>query len=462
VFAIPGLVLLILVDYFKPQEYLPFLAGIPLLYIFTALTVGGFLVDLRLGLSRLTPAPHLVPGLLLVAWALLTNLQNGSAILRREALVILVPFSLYLLIGHVVQTFRALQVVVGVSLVIGLGLAAVGIHQGFAPWGCHRITYVATDRHAVFDGRPCDPLDRLECGRDGVPGADYVCERAGLFGTSSVGGGRVRFRGTIGDPNELALFVCLAIPMAFAFVERRRSAPRILLLVATVAMAGTCAVLTRSRGGQLVFLAVLGVYFAHRFGVRGVVAAAACALPILLLGGRDTEDAAASTEERLDLLYRGVEMFRGSPALGVGLGQFTEHAPLTAHNSFLLTAAELGLPGMALWTAVLYLAFKIPLQALRAGAAGSEPLVAPVGRAWALAILAALTGMTVGMLFLSYAYKEALWAFLGVTGALHQAIRRHAPSFRVRFGLADVAVVLAVDVAMLVGLALYTRLKLGA
>jgi O-antigen ligase len=155
-------------------------------------------------------------------------------------------------------------------------------------------------------------------------------------------------------------------------------------------------------------------------------------------------------------------MFRGSPIFGVGLGQFTEHAPLTAHNSFVLTAAELGLPGMVLWTAVLYVAFKIPLQALRAGAAGSEPLVAPVGRAWALAILAALTGMTVGMLFLSYAYKEALWAFLGITGALYHAIRRHAPAFRVRLGVADLALVVAVDVALLVGLAVYTRLKIGA
>jgi len=148
---------------------------------------------------------------------------------------------------------------------------------------------------------------------------DYACEHVGLLGTQSAGG-RVRFRGTMEDPNELALFVAAVVPLALAFHERRRSALRLGLLAAAVALAGTCALLTQSRTGQLAFLAVLGVYLVSRLRWRGLALGLACAVPILLLGGRDTEEAAASTLSRLEAWEVGLELLRGSPILGVGLG----------------------------------------------------------------------------------------------------------------------------------------------
>src|SRR5581483_6811753 len=51
------------------------------------------------------------------------------------------------------------------------------------------------------------------------PLANYHCERVGPLGTSTQGG-RVRYRGSLADPNELALMTCLALPLAFAFAER--------------------------------------------------------------------------------------------------------------------------------------------------------------------------------------------------------------------------------------------------
>jgi O-antigen ligase len=216
---------------------------------------------------------------------------------------------------------------------------------------------------------------------------------------------------------------------------------------------GLCALFTQSRGGQLVFLTVFGVYFVRRFGVRkGLFVAVALALPILIFGGRSgAED---STMERTEAWWTGLHLFTASPVFGVGNGQFTEHYYLTAHSSFILTAAEMGLPGMLLWTAIVYLALKIPIQALQARAA-------PVGESWALALLASITGLAVGSLFLSFAYKDALWIYVGLTGALFQAMRRHDPTFTVRFGLRDLAILGAVDLGLLVALVGYTGLKLG-
>jgi hypothetical protein len=454
VFALPGLVLLVCVDYFKPQEYVPFLAGIPLLYLFTALALLGFLVDLRLGLSRVAAAPQLVLATLFVGWSLLTNLQYGVREIAEKSFTILVPFTLFCLLAHAVQTFRAVQVMMGAILAIGLALAAIGTHQGFAPWGCHRVGYAGGLTNLTFDGRPCSRDDPGACMVGNVePGRRYVCERVGLLGTQTVGG-RVRFRGAIEDPNELAIAVVTVIAIAFAFFERSRSGRALALLAATFALAGVCAVLTRSRTGQLVFAAVLGTWFLRRFGLRGAALATALALPILLLGGRAGEEATASAMERVDAWYAGLQMLRGSPVLGVGLNQFTEYHHLTAHNSYVLTAAELGLPGMLLWTSVLYVSLKIPFRALVAarGAGGGVP---PVAVSWSVAMLAVLAGLLMGMLFLSYAYKEVLWLYLGLTGALYQAIRRHDPSFDVPFGWRDATLVAAASAAMLVATGAY-------
>ena len=210
---------------------------------------------------------------------------------------------------------------------------------------------------------------------------------------------------------------------------------------------------TQSRGGQLVFLTVLGVYFVKRYGARvGLVAGTVLALPILLLGGRS--GAEASTMERTECWWTGLHLLVASPGFGVGFGQFSEHHPLTAHSSFILAAAELGLPGLLIWSAIVYISIKIPVVALRAQ-------VAPVAKTWALALLASMAGLVVGSMFLSFTYKTVYWIFIGLTAVLYQAIRRHDPGFRVRFDLRDLGILAFVDLTLLVALVGYTGSKLG-
>jgi hypothetical protein len=461
-FAFPGLALLVVACYFKPQEYLPFLAGVPLLHGLVLLALLGFVVDLRLGYSRLQASPQLGATLLFIGWSILSNVPNGMSVTVRQAYQIAIPVSLFLLISHAVQTFRMLQALLAVLLAISLAIAAIGVDQWLSPWGCHRLEFAQGRTRGVPDGRECPDGDVRFCTADAAdPGARYACEHPGLLGTRSIKG-RVRFLGTMEDPNELALAVGAVLPLGFAFFDRRRLLRRGALVVATVALVGLCAIFTQSRGGQIVVLVALAAYFANRFGWRGLVVAGVAAAPVLLLGGRDTGEAADSTMERLECWSQGLQMFSRSPLLGVGLGQFTEHHYLTAHNSVVLVAAEAGAPGLLLLTAVVYLSIKIPVAALRAGtlADGGAPL-APVAGRWSLALAAALAGTVGGMLFLSYAYKEALWIYLGLSGALYQAIRRHAPSFRVRVGWRDFAAVVAIDAALLGAIAAYSRARGG-
>ncbi len=454
-FALPGLLAVILLEYLRPQEFFPALLAMPLLYLATGLALLGFVLDLRLRLSRLQPAPHLLVAFLFFAWCLVTLLARAPDQVLPRAPLVAVPLAIYLLVAHGIQSFRMLQIACALLLAICIALAAFGVDQGLAPWGCHRVVWTKGQKLFVYDGRPCDgPDDRNGCEAEGAePGADYVCERAGPLGTSSVHG-RVRYVGTLQDPNELSLTLGIAMPFAFAFFERRRSLARLLLLVATCGLVGTCALFTGSRGGQLVFLAVLMVYFVNLVGIRrGLPIGLALALPILLLGGRS--GAESSTMQRTECWWVGLHLVAASPGFGVGYGQFLEHHILTAHNSLILAAAELGLPGMLLWTSIVYLAVKIPLQALR------RPELAPVARSWALALLASMAGLVVGSFFLSYAYKDVLWIYVGLTGVLYQAVRRHDPGFSVGFGIRDLGIVALADGALLAALVGYTGLKLG-
>jgi O-antigen ligase len=233
-----------------------------------------------------------------------------------------------------------------------------------------------------------------------------------------------------------------------------------LLVALTLALVAACAIFTSSRTGQLVFLAVLGAYFVQRFGWKGLVFGLTLALPILIFGGRSGEEATSSTTERVDCWAEALSMWRSHPLLGVGLGQFGEYHTLTAHNSYLLTLAELGFPGLFLFSIVLYLSVKIPLAvlsrmervpALQAASATS------IARPWAMALLAAFAGLGVGIFFLSFAYHYVLWIYIGLAGALYSAVRRHDPELEVRFGARDALIVFAIDLAIIVSVFLYTK-----
>jgi hypothetical protein len=465
-FAIPGIIALVVFIYARPQEFFERLRVVPLLYLFFGLAVFGIVLDLRVGNARLRAAPQLPWVMLFFAWSSLTVLIRapGSALAHITALSICV--ALFVLIAHGVQSFRALHVVAATVLAMVLFVCSVGTQQGFAETGCVVVDESVPGDSASGkpDGRAC--LTPRNCyDGDAEPGAEYQCENIGWFGTTSIGRGRVRYRGVLQDPNELALAGGVGLPLAFAFGQvGKRSLRRRALGIVSFALVLLCVVLTASRGGQLVFLAVLAAYFVNRVGAAGLLLAGVLGLPLLLLGGRGGEDASSSTLERLDCWAEAISMWRGHPFLGVGLGQFNEHHYMTAHNSYLLSLAELGFPGMLLFGVLLYLSAKIPFAALTHLRSASTPEMHGGGqliRAWAVALIAAFVGLAVGIFFLSFTYHYVLWIYLGLSGALYSAVRKHDSTFRVRLAGIDLGFIAVANIAIIVSVFFYTRWKLG-
>jgi hypothetical protein len=285
----------------------------------------------------------------------------------------------------------------------------------------------------------------------------FACERPGILGTYSIGG-RVRYLGLLADPNELSLVVSLCVPFAFGFFSRTPSPSRLLLLLTTLLVVGLAVVYSASRGGQLVFLSVLGTYFVRRLGVRGLILCALLGAPILIFGGRDTEEARESSLERIECMYTGVQLFLAYPFVGVGQGRFLDHHYLTAHNSYVLAIAELGFPGFVLWSAVMFISVLVPVRVLKDFA--KDPS-ARSALGWAMASLAGMIGMLVGVFFLSFNYKQVLWIFIGLSGALYSSTKRHAPEWKVPFGWRELGMVIGIDLMLVVLLYVYTRVKMA-
>lgn len=460
-FALPGILGLIFFIYVRPQEILLDLQRLPLFYIFFALALFGFAVDIRLRVNKASPVPALLWTVLLFVWAILTLVIKAPEHALRGSLEFAVSITLFFVIAHSVHTFRALQMVTGLLLGLVVILALVGVHQGQADYGCVLIDPRESGDLSVGtpDGRSCRPLQDIDCYLRGEPepGADYICERIGLFGTTSVAG-RVRYRGVLQDPNELALALSIGVAFSFAFAGLRRGPGGGLLVAVTMVAVMICVYLTQSRGGQLVFLSVLGVYAVWRWRWKAVAAAVMMA-PVALVamgGGSERVDAAASTEERMEAWKTGIDLFMSSPIFGVGQGQFVEHHYLTAHNSYVLALAETGVIGFLLWSAVLYVSVKTLVLAVMRYRGVEE---ARVALAWGLALLASVAGLSIGIFFLSFAWHHLFWIYMGLIGAYYSAIRTHDPDFRIRMGGLDWLAIAGIGMTVFVLLYGYLRLK---
>jgi hypothetical protein len=469
--ALPGILSIVVFIYARPQESFARLRAIPFLYVFFALALFGLALDLRLRNTQLRSTPLLPWIAAFFAWSAFTIMirRPNAALGPISGLAICV--SLYLLIAHGVQGFRALHIVAGAVLSMVILVCFVGVHQGLSPTQCVVVDQSKPTETSAGtpDGRPCDSIRSCYVG-EVEPGAEYACEHVGLMGTTSVGGGRVRYLGVLQDPNELSLAGAVGLPLAFALgASRKRTLTRGAVSVLTFALVALCATLTASRGGQVVFLAVLAAYGFKRFGVRGFVYGVLLAAPLLILAAplltlsaRNSEEASSSTFERLDCWASALSIWRSHPLLGVGLGQFTEYNYMTAHNSYLLALSELGFPGMLLFSIILYLCAKIPFVILRDisrdhGSKGGGLAGATIARTWAVGLMAAFAGLVLGIFFLSFTYHYVLWIYIGLSGALYSAVRAHDTSFRVRFRMADLAAVFAVDLALIGLVYVYTR-----
>jgi len=440
VFALPGIGLLIIFILARPQEFLPELQKVPFLHIGAALAAIGYIVDLRLHRLQAAATNTLPWVLAFLGWAVLSTALNVPEQLPRLGMEMAILFVLYGTISHGIQRFRSFQFVVGVLAATCVFIAFVCFHQGMSSKQCVGGTAVEGGVDGHPDGRICET--HMQClGPEAEPDLLYRCEKVGLFDTYTIDN-RVRYIGELHDPNEVALTISAAgIGLLIGFALRRRRTVSQLAFGGGVILMLATVLFTPSRGGMIPAMPVPALHIRRPLGFKAIIPAAVVAGPVLLLGGRSGADAAASTMNRYEAWAAGLDMFKHSPIYGVGARMFTDHHWLTAHNSYVLTLAELGIVGMFLFVTLIYLAIKTLWVGLRELAKIPGTAAAQV---WGMALMSAMCGIAFQINTLSFAYHSVLWLFLGLVGAWYSAVRSHKPDLEIKIRLGDFLALLGI------------------
>ena len=167
---------------------------------------------------------------------------------------------------------------------------------------------------------------------------------------------RLRGLGEINDPNDFAQFIVCTIPLVFVFWTPKSAIKNFLCVLLPVCALLFGAFLTHSRGAMLAILVMAVVAGRRRIGtISSLLLAAglfAGASALNFTGGRDISANAGS--DRTALWGTGLELLKSHPLFGVGFGNFADYAGLTAHNSVVVCAAELGMFGLYFWALFLF------------------------------------------------------------------------------------------------------------
>lgn len=313
-----GLVAYIGLLYVRPEETVSGLAGTHLVLAAAIITLVG--TYLKMALNRESPARTPMTGLIIgfALWAVAGTLDQGTTSQAAQDLaknVITV-----LLVLNLARTQQQQHTLNSAVIFFTLYLALYSIHLQYAGGG----------------------LVRSEGDQTTIQS-----QATGIFN----------------DPNDLSAAIVAGLGMVLVRVRLERGWLRCLYAAAAGLMFWAI-ILCNSRGG---FLATMiccccVVVWGSKHRRRALLWLPVVVVTLLAFGGGrmtkyDTDDESAN--QRFWAWDAGVTALEQNPVRGLGYGQFPAYnGGLTAHNSFVLCFAELGLPGYLLWIACLYCAFR--------------------------------------------------------------------------------------------------------
>jgi O-antigen ligase len=226
---------------------------------------------------------------------------------------------------------------------------------------------------------------------------------------------RIRGLGMLNDPNIFGQFLLLILPLLFVSRKKTGLGPNYFFAISFALVLVTGIFLTDSRGAQIGLAVVIGLFLMSRYKRAGKVGAVILApLSLVLINAtRSRTVSMAGGLDRLAIWSDGMAFFKSSPLWGIGVGGFAERDDWTAHNSYLLCAAELGIIGFFLWMSIMVVTM-IQLGRVPKLVGDSNPALAR----WAVAVRLSLGGYLFTSYFLSCTYNLLLFLLLGMSGAI--------------------------------------------
>jgi O-antigen ligase len=240
---------------------------------------------------------------------------------------------------------------------------------------------------------------------------------------------RARGWGLMSDPNDFAQFLLVGAGLLGLFWKRGDPISNLIRLGPPAAVLAYAVFLTGSRGAIFGMVAMAFVALAPRIGkLPAGVFAVLFFLMVLGLqfgGGREISVHEGSAQGRLFAWGAGIGQLKAHPLFGSGFMQFTEYNELTAHNSFVLCFAELGLFGYFFWLALIVITvsgleklIRLPIKN-EADAQFSRTV---------MGMRAAFYAFLVTAWFLSRTYTVTFYILLGAAGSLIQMRQQVYPA----------------------------------
>lgn len=250
------------------------------------------------------------------------------------------------------------------------------------------------------------------------------------------------------DANDLGVLLVATIPLAIYFLRPGVSIVKRIFALASLALYIELIIKSGSRGGFIALICIaVYIIFAFRaipLHVRlGSVAAAALIMTVFgsaaywqmmqTLTKPNDDYNMTSPVGRKAIWKRGVGYMLTHPLIGTGANTFEQAEGSlsaisrqyaqqniglkwsTAHNSFVLVGAELGVTGLMLFVTMLGTSFT-HLAQIRDGPDG-DPDVTPEDKAFAQTLTGSLIGFCVAGFFVSAAYFAFLYVIIGMVVA---------------------------------------------
>lgn len=228
---------------------------------------------------------------------------------------------------------------------------------------------------------------------------------------------RLQALGLLGDPNVFAQFLLVLLPLLFVNWSRTNLITKCTFVIPASIAFLYAVYLTHSRGALLGIGLLMLLVLRRRFSALGGTIGTAAVMAILAVanftGGRDIS--VGGGLDRLACWSEGLGMVKASPIWGVGYQGFTNSFELTAHNSFLLCAAELGLVGYFFWLSLIIVTL---WQLRRIRKADDAPTGNTVLKSWANVLCMSFYSFLITAFFLSQTYAPILYVLLGMSAVI--------------------------------------------
>lgn len=256
-----------------------------------------------------------------------------------------------------------------------------------------------------------------------------------------------RASGSLGDPNAEAIVLVAALPLLFSLVGIYRGSSRakvIALVSVVIIFAGFVGTLSRegivALGVSMVAAVIFGGRWRKKAALLLVIGASVTAGYFLVVAPLAARQRVTSSDSsgRTTLWQVALRVFRAHPLFGVGNNNFilvegkyvnepgavsafyVINAPKVAHDAFLESLVDLGIPGLLAFSSVLVFGLGTAVRAARRFERLGDAQMELMSRAVVLALVAVITSE----FFVSEEYARYLWMPLAFGAALLSLARR--------------------------------------